>query len=368
MYVNEYMKLAMELAEKGSGYVSPNPMVGAVIVKDGRIIGEGYHKKCGENHAEINAFEDAAQKGNDVAGSTMYVTLEPCSHYGKTPPCVEAIIRNRVAKVVVGILDPNPLVAGRGVEILKESGIEVEYGFMEEELKKQNEIFLKYITTKKPFCILKSAMTLDGKIATHTGDSKWITNELSRNYTHKIRHKVSGIMVGVNTIIKDDPMLNTRLEDRIPSDNAKIIVDTSGRLPLDSRILNQEWEKPVILATTDCIDRGKEEALTSKGVEVLKLPKRDGKVDLAELMSALGERGIDSVLLEGGGTLNYSALEAGIVDKVEFFIAPVILGGAQSKTPVEGAGVGYIKDAFKLKGLEIERFDEDILITGYIER
>lgn len=361
----KYMKRALELAKKGVGYTNPNPLVGAVIVKEGRIIGEGYHQMYGGPHAEINAFTNATE---DVAGATMYVTLEPCSHYGKTPPCANAIVEKKIKKVVIGLKDPNPLVSGKGIEILKNNGIEVVTGVLEEEGRKLNEIFLKYITTKLPFCILKTAMTLDGKIATYTGDSKWITNEKSREFVHQIRHRVSGIMVGIGTILADDPMLNSRLKNGIGSDPHRIIVDSHGRIPLEARILNMESNARTIIAVTEQAPEDKIKLLKDKGAEIIVTPMKNGKVDLSSLMKELGERKIDSVLLEGGGSLNYSALEEGIVDKIYAFIAPKIIGGSEAKTPVEGKGKEFVKDAVILQSIEIQRFDNDIMIEGYIER
>jgi diaminohydroxyphosphoribosylaminopyrimidine deaminase/5-amino-6-(5-phosphoribosylamino)uracil reductase len=361
----KYMKRALELAKKGIGYTNPNPLVGAVIVKNDRVIGEGYHEKYGSHHAEVNAFQNAAE---DVAGATMYVSLEPCSHFGKTPPCANAIVEKGIKKVIIGLKDPNPLVAGKGIEILRSNGIEVVTGVLEEEGRKLNEIFLKYITTKLPFCILKTAMTLDGKIATHTGDSKWITNEMSREFVHQLRHRVSGIMVGIGTILADDPMLNTRLKNGEGSDPHRIVVDSKARLPLEARILSMQSNANTILATTEHADKEKIKLLEEKGVEVIITPLVNGKVDLKTLMRELGERKIDSVLLEGGGSLNYSALEAGIIDKVYSFIAPKIIGGSEAKTPVEGKGMAYIKDAIQLHDIEIQNFDQDILIEGYLGR
>lgn len=369
----KYMRRAMELAEGGRGYANPNPLVGAVIVKDGEIIGEGFHETCGEAHAEINAFRDAEKKGNDVKGADMYVTLEPCSHHGKTPPCAEAIIEKGIGRVFVGIEDPNPLVGGNGIKMLKDAGIEVESGFLEEELKKQNEIFLHYITEKKPFCVMKTAMSLDGKIATYTGDSKWISNEKSRQYVHRLRHCVMGIMVGVNTVIQDDPMLTTRLSEdvfgRAPSDTVKIVVDSLGRIPIDSNLVQniEKTEKGLIVASTDGMDSEKEKELTEKGATVLKIESDNrGRVNLEKLMEKLAEMKIDSVLLEGGGSLNFSALESGVVDKVESFIAPKIIGGRNAITPVEGEGVSLVRNAFELHDTEIEEFDGDIMIRGYL--
>ena len=309
----KYMKRALELAKMGSGYTNPNPLVGAVIVKDGRIIGEGYHQVYGSHHAEVNAFINATE---DVSGATMYVTLEPCSHFGKTPPCADAIVENKIKKVIIGLKDPNPIVSGRGIKILQENGIEVVIGILSEEGKKLNEIFLKYITTKMPFCFMKTAMTLDDKIATYTGDSKWVTGELSREYVHQLRHRVAGIMVGVGTILSDDPLLTTRLKNANGSDPIRIIVDSSGRIPLEAKVLNLKSKSGTIVATTEKADKAKIKALKEKGTKVIITPLKNNKVDLMFLMKTLGEQKIDSVLLEGGSELNYSALEEGIVDKV----------------------------------------------------
>lgn len=358
-----YMKRALELAKKGTGYTSPNPLVGAVIVKDDRIIGEGYHERYGSHHAEVNAFINATE---DVEGATMYVTLEPCSHYGKTPPCANKIVEKKIKKVVIGLLDPNPLVSGKGIEILRKNSIEVVTGVMEQEGKKLNEIFLKYITTKLPYVILKTAMTLDGKIAAYTGDSKWITNEESRAFVHQLRHRVSGIMAGIGTILADDPMLNTRLKDAKGKDPHRIIVDSNARTPLTARILNMESDADTIIAVSEQADKEKVERLKNKGAIVLGIPIKEGGLDLNHLMKELGERKIDSILLEGGGTLNYSALEAGIVDKVYSFIAPKIIGGSEAKTPVEGKGKAYVKDAVVIENIELQRFGGDIMIEGYI--
>lgn len=362
---NIYMKKAIELAKKGIGYVNPNPLVGAVIVKDNRIIGEGYHKIYGDYHAEINALTSATE---NVNGSTMYVNLEPCSHYGKTPPCVNTIIKSGIKKVVIGMKDPNPLVSGKGINVLKNNEIEVTTGIMEEECKKLNEIFLKYITTKTPFCILKSAMTLDGKIATYTGDSKWITNSISRNYVHELRHKVSGIMVGIETILKDNPFLNTRLNNKQGTDPVRIVIDTKGRIPLDSNVLNIKSSAKTIIATTTLIPKDKLKLLENIGCEIIIAPLKNNRVDLNYLMKALGDKKIDSVLLEGGGELNFSALEENIVDKVNMFIAPKIIGGSSSKTPVGGSGVNLIKDSFNLYNTKVHTFESDVMIEGYLKK
>jgi riboflavin biosynthesis protein RibD len=360
----KYMQRALELAAKGIGYTNPNPLVGAVIVKNGKIIGEGYHEVCGSNHAEVNAFKNATE---DVRGATMYVTLEPCSHYGKTPPCANAIVQKGIKKVVIGLKDPNPLVAGRGIQILRDNNIEVITGVMEEEGRELNEIFLKYITTKVPFCILKTAMTLDGKIAAYTGDSKWITNEFSRKYVHALRHRVSGIMVGIGTILADDPFLNTRLDSGNGSDPTRIIVDSSTRIPLEAKVLHIESKAKTIIVATELADKNKIKALEDIGAEIIITPLKNNRVDLTYLMKALGERGIDSVLLEGGSELNYSAIEEGIVDKVNAFIAPKIIGGRGAKTPIGGVGKAVMSEAISIENIQIHSFGDDVMLEGYVK-
>lgn len=340
-----YMKLALELAKKGIGRVHPNPMVGAVIVKDGKILGQGYHKKCGEGHAEVNAFKDAEEKNENVEGAEMYVTLEPCSHFGKTPPCADKIIEKKISKVFIGTLDPNPLVAGRGVKKLKDAGIYVEYGILESECYKLNEVFMKYIVKKEPFVVMKTGMSLDGKIATYSGESKWITEERSREDVHNLRNELTGIMVGINTVLKDNPQLTCRVNGgRNP---IRIIVDSNLKIPMDCKIVNTAKEVETIIATTDKANLDKINSLEDKGVKIIVVPSKNGKVNLKELMTILGKLKIDSILLEGGGTLNFSALEEGIVDKVKIYIAPKIIGGKDSKTPIEGKGIDNLKDAFK---------------------
>lgn len=359
----KYMKRALELAKNGIGYVNPNPLVGAVIVKNDKIIGEGWHAFYGGPHAEVNAFKNAAQ---DAEGAEMYVTLEPCSHYGKTPPCAEAIIRHKIKKVIVALEDPNPEVAGRGIQMLKDSGIEVVVGELEEECRSINEIFLKFITTRFPFCLLKTAMTLDGKIAAKTGDSKWVTNEASRDYVHQLRHRMAAIMVGVNTVIKDNPHLNTRLKNGEGSDPIRIIIDSSARIPLEANVLNHSSKAHTIIAATERADKEKLKQLEQKGAEIILTPFQDKRVDLKYLMQELGARKIDSVLLEGGSELNYSALEAGIVDKVNVFIAPKFIGGSEAKTPVGGDGKMVMQDAVMLSHTKVRQFGEDVMIEGDI--
>ena len=361
-----YMKLALELAKKGIGRVHPNPMVGAVIVKDGKILGQGYHKKCGEGHAEVNAFKDAEEKNENVEGAEMYVTLEPCSHFGKTPPCADKIIEKKISKVFIGTLDPNPLVAGRGIKKLKDAGIYVEYGILESECYKLNEVFMKYIVKKEPFVVMKTGMSLDGKIATYSGESKWITEERSREDVHNLRNELTGIMVGINTVLKDNPQLTCRVNGgRNP---IRIIVDSNLKIPMDCKIVNTAKEVETIIATTDKANLDKINSLEDKGVKIIVVPSKNGKVNLKELMTILGKLKIDSILLEGGGTLNFSALEEGIVDKVKIYIAPKIIGGKDSKTPIEGKGIDNLKDAFKITNLSVSTIGEDILVEGYVEK
>ena len=363
---NFYMKRALDLSVLGSGYTSPNPLVGAVIVKNDRILGEGYHEKYGGNHAEVNSIKNSKE---DVSGATMYVTLEPCSHYGKTPPCANLLVENKFARVVVAMLDPNPLVSGRGVEILRKNGIDVVIGVMEEEAIKINEIFIKFITTRMPFCIIKTAMTLDGKIATYTGDSKWITNEKSRAYVHELRNRVTGIMVGVDTLIKDDPSLTTRLITENGRDSTRIIVDSTLKIPLEAKVLRMPSDKFTIIATTDRADDEKLKELDRlDNVQVVVIPSKNSRVDLRCLMKWLGEHDIDSILVEGGATLNFSMIEEGLIDKVISFIAPKIIGGKNAKTPIGGNGIEKIKDAIMLKDIKVSTFDEDIMIEAYIRK
>ena len=323
-------------------------MVGAVIVKNEIVIGEGYHEKYGEGHAEVNAFKSLKE---DPSGATMYVTLEPCSHYGKTPPCVDKIIQSKIKRVVIGMIDPNPLVSGNGVDKLKRAGIEVKVGVLEDKCKKLNEIFIKYILTKNPFVVLR------------TGESKWITSEKSRLEVHNLRNKLSAIMVGVNTVIKDNPELTCRIENG--NDPIRIIVDSTLKISMDSKVLQNKDNKTIIVTTKRANINSMQELL-KKNIQVIIIEEKNGQVDLSALIKKLGELGIDSILLEGGSTLNYSALEENIVDKVMVYIAPKIIGGESSKKSVGGRGIDKLKDAFKLKDITTNIVDEDILVEGYI--
>lgn len=360
----QFMMEAIKLARKGSGFVNPNPLVGAVIVKNGKVIGQGYHERYGGPHAEVNAVNNAKES---VEGATIYVTLEPCFHYGKTPPCVDLIIKKHFSKVVIGMKDPNPLVAGKSIEKLMSQKIEVVVGILEDEIREMNRVFIKYITEKKPYVIMKTAMTLDGKISTKTGDSKWISGEASRRLVHQMRHDMMGIMVGIGTVLKDDPSLTTRQESQEGLNPRPIIIDSKGRLPLTSRLLKEHDKGTIILGTTEHLQLHIEEALKAEGVTIIKTSSIDGKVNLPELMIELGKLGIDSILLEGGSTLNGNAMEAGIVDEVVSFIAPKIIGG-RGVSPVGGEGVENIKDAKILEQISVQSIGEDILVRGKVRR
>lgn len=354
----EYMNLALDLAKKGEGKVSPNPLVGAVIVKDNKIISYGYHKCFGKKHAEINAIENAK---TSIKGATMYVTLEPCSHFGKTPPCAKRIIEEGISTVYVATKDPNKKVSGKGIQMLKNAGINVHVGLCKDEAIKLNEVFNKYIVSKEPFIISKYAMSLDGKIATKIGDSKWISSKSSREHSHKLRNKYSAILVGINTIINDNPMLNCRLENS--SDPYKVIVDTNLKTPIDSNIVKINPEKTIIF-TSNNKDLNNEVLLKNKGVNII-TTNSYAEVNLNELYFKLGELGIDSVLVEGGGEIHYSFLKENLVDKLLVYIAPIIIGGKNAKTPVEGDGIEYIKDKFSFNFKNIKTIDSDIFIEAY---
>ena len=286
----------------------------------------------------------------------------------RSPPCAEAIVKNKIAKVIVGMIDPNPLVAGKGVEILRKAGIEVTTGIMEQEIRKTNEIFIKYITEKKPFCIMKTAMTIDGKIATRTGDSKWISNEKSRAYVHELRNRVSGIMVGIGTVLSDDPELTTRRKGKTSTNPVRIIIDSTAKVPLDSKVLQCDEKTKTIIATTKLASDDKICSIKQKGAEVIVTPSKNNRVNLSYLMEQLGDKGIDSILLEGGSTLNYSALDEAIVDKVITFISPKIFGGTSDKTTVGGEGIDFVKDSIMLEDTQVSRFDEDIMIEAYVKK
>lgn len=359
----DFMRIAIRLAKNGIGKTSPNPAVGAVIVKNSKIVGKGYHKKAGLPHAEINALKQAGKKAK---GAEMYVTLEPCSHFGRTPPCADAVIKAGAKKIFIGMKDPNPIVAGKGIQRLEKAGIAVETGILEEECRKINETYVKYITAKTPFVTLKLAATLDGKIAAFTGDSKWISSDASRTYAHRMRAQADAVMVGIETILKDDPELTVRLAKG--KNPARIILDSKLRMPLKAKVFDAE-KGNVIIATIK--NRGQKEQkikmLNAKGAEVLLLPSRGSKVDLRALMQELGKREITSLLVEGGSTLAASCIKKGIVDKAVFFYAPKLLG--KEGLPMIGElGIKKVKDAIHLSKLQCRKIGSDILAEGYYKK
>ncbi|MCF7926644.1 MAG: bifunctional diaminohydroxyphosphoribosylaminopyrimidine deaminase/5-amino-6-(5-phosphoribosylamino)uracil reductase RibD [Candidatus Izimaplasma sp.] len=361
----DYMKRALTLAKKGEGFVKSNPLVGAVIVKKDRIIGEGYHHAFGAAHAEVNAINQATEP---VEGATLFVNLEPCSHHGKTPPCASLIIEKKIARVVIGSLDPNPLVSGKGVALLKSANITVITGVLDQENKALNKVFFKYITTKIPYIILKTAMTLDGKIATKTHHSKWITSVKSRMIGHALRHNLMGIMVGINTVIHDDPMLTCRLENDKIMHPIRIIVDSTLKIPLSSKILKTANTYNTLILTTKNHSLETKRNIQKTGATVLEVPTLDNRVNLKVAMTLLGKQGISSILLEGGGTLNFSALNAGIVDEIAAFIAPKIIGGKTALTPVEGTGISTMNSAIALTPISMQQIDTDILIHYHVTK
>lgn len=367
MAEEQFMKRAIELAKQGSGWTAPNPLVGAVVVKNGRVIGEGYHRKYGELHAERNALAACTE---DPAGATLYVTLEPCCHYGKTPPCTEIIIEKKIAKVVIGSRDPNPKVAGKGARILREHGIEVVEDYMREACDALNPVFFHYITTKTPYVVLKFAMTLDGKIATRTGASKWITGEAARNHVHQLRGRYAGILAGIGTVLEDDPMLNCRIDGA--HQPLRIILDSHLRIPMGSRLVRSAKEYPLLIVCNEST-RDREEGtnriqkLKEAGAKVWTLPEKNGHPDLNVLMQRLGEEKIDSVLIEGGGTVNEAALKAHIVHHVYAYIAPKIFGGEDAKTPVEGSGIRLPQECANLRLAKITVLLNDMLLEYDVE-
>lgn len=362
-YDEKYMRLAMQLAGNAIGRTSPNPLVGAVIVKDNRVVGCGWHRKAGTPHAEVHALNQA---GELAQGADVYVTLEPCAHYGKTPPCSKALVEAKVKNVYGGLLDVNPKVAGKGFKILEDAGIHVEYGFLQDELRKQNEVFFKWIEHKKPFIVLKAAMTLDGKIATATGQSKWITNETSRAYGYKLRDIYDGIMVGINTVIEDNPMLTARVDGG--KNPIRIVVDSSLKIDINANVVQDKSAKTIV-ATTDKADKDKILKLQAQDVDVIVVDKDENdKVDIEKLLDILGQQNICSILVEGGATLSGSFVAKKLVDKVDFFIAPKIVGGKEAKTPVAGTGILNLQEALALKDIQIEKLEEDILIIGRVDK
>jgi len=361
----DYMEQALSLAKLALGLVSPNPAVGALVVKDNELVGQGYTQPPGCDHAEVMALEQA---GVAARGGTMYVTLEPCCHYGRTPPCSEAIVASGIKEIHMAMLDPNPIVRGKGKEELEAEGIKVFIGERKQEAKDINEAYIKYITTGMPFITAKYAMSLDGKIATHSGDSKWISNEDSRHYAHHLRYINDAIMAGVNTILVDDPHLTTRCcggrGGTTKKQPLRIIIDSEGCTPKTAQLFKEPGE--VLIVMSRQIQAQEREDYSRLGAELLELPSEKSYIDLKRLFKIMGEREITSVLVEGGSILLGSIFDQGLVDKVVVFIAPIILGGEKAKTAVAGRGVDKVIDSFKLKRVGVERFGQDIMISGYV--
>ncbi|MDI6632192.1 MAG: bifunctional diaminohydroxyphosphoribosylaminopyrimidine deaminase/5-amino-6-(5-phosphoribosylamino)uracil reductase RibD [Bacillota bacterium] len=355
-----FIRRTLELAARARGLTSPNPLVGAVVVRDGRVVGEGYHRRAGLPHAEIEALQAA---GEAARGATLYVNLEPCCHTGRTGPCTEAIIAAGVKRVVAAMVDPNPLVAGKGIARLREAGIDVAVGVMEDEARRLNEAFIKYVTARRPFVILKTAMSLDGKIATVTGESRWITGEAAREYVHQLRNTCDAVLVGIGTVLKDDPSLTTRLPEG-GRDPVRVILDSSARLPLAARVLNQDSEAPTLVATTEVAPAERLAALRQAGAEVL-VCGRGPQVNLDLLLAELAAREIVSVLVEGGSTVNASFLLQGLVDKVVWFIAPRIIGGREALGPVGGSGIRHLARAIRLTETVVKQLGADLCVEGY---
>jgi diaminohydroxyphosphoribosylaminopyrimidine deaminase/5-amino-6-(5-phosphoribosylamino)uracil reductase len=359
----KYMKLAIKEAKKGLGRTAPNPSVGAVIVKEGKVLAGGYHHRAGMPHAEVDAF---GKIGNRAPGGTLYVTLEPCNHFGKTPPCTELILKSGVEKVVVGMRDPNPLVTGGGCEYLEKKGLEVVTGILKDECFALNESFVKFISTGRPFLFAKSAITLDGWTATSTRHSQWITNEKSRRFVHKLRDRVDAVMMGIGTVLADDPAMTARFKVKQGKDPIRIVLDTNFRTPLDAKVMrNQSSAKTIIATSVDGNRSFRDSGPHPKGVETLVCPTAAGKIDLPVLMEKLGEMSISSVLLEGGSMILGAMLRARLIDKFYVFIAPKILGGGDGIPMVAGSGPETMEESLKLQNIKVRRFGDDVLISGY---
>jgi len=355
-----YMKLALSLARKGMEGASPNPMVGAVVVKNGKIVGQGYHKMSGGAHAEVNALHDA---GRAAKGGTLYLNLEPCCHFGKTPPCTDAVIKAGIKRVVAGMTDPNPKVSGKGFDILRKAGIEVDTGVLEAECRKLNEGFIKRVTTGRPFVILKIAASLDGKTATRHKESKWITSEASRLRVHKLRKQVDAIMTGIGTVLADDPLLTPRV-GRVKKLPLRVVVDSLLRVPPTAKIVGVN----TLFVTTDSARVEKLEFLESRGAQVKIFKSSNGKVDMTMVMDYLGKKGINSMMIEAGPELSASLVREGLVDKVIFFYAPRIIGGIDAPGMVGGSGIDKLAEAIPIKDIVVKRCGEDIIIEGYVHR
>jgi diaminohydroxyphosphoribosylaminopyrimidine deaminase/5-amino-6-(5-phosphoribosylamino)uracil reductase len=361
----KFMRAALGFARKGVGKTSPNPAVGAVIVRKGQVVAAGFHRRAGAPHAEVVALNRLGGKAKP--GDTLYVTLEPCNHFGRTPPCTQAILEKGVRKVVVGMKDPNPQVTGGGCEVLSARGVEVVTGILEEECRRLNEWFVTYVTKGRPFVIAKTAMTLDGWTATSKGHSKWVTNERSREWVHRLRNQVDGILVGVGTVMADDPLLTTRLGKGRGRDPVRIIVDTNLRIPVNARVLGHAKGSETLIAVSEDIAGRRLKRFERKEVSLLMCPEKEGRIDLRALMDMLGKRSITSVLLEGGATLMGAMIREKLVDKFCIFKAPKILGASDGRPMALGKGPSRMDQSILLKDVQVRRFAGDLLIEGYPE-
>ncbi len=356
----QYMKSALRLARKGLGRTSPNPMVGALVVRKGVVVGQGFHQKAGGPHAERIALDDAGEKAR---GATLYLNLEPCNHFGRTPPCTRLILERGIKKVVFGMTDPNPRVEGGGAEWLRSQGVEVISGVLEQECRRLNEFFIKWIITGLPFVVLKAAISLDGRIATRTGDSKWISNERSRLLVHRLRNMVDGVLVGIGTVIQDDPLLTVRLPKGKIKDPLRIVIDPRLRISPKVRILNDNGK--TLIVTGNQAPAGKKKRLESQGTEIFSLPEREGRISIQDLLTDLGQRGLTSLLVEGGAEVYASFLNEGQVDKLVVFISPLLIGGQKARGMIGGRGVARITEAIRLKEMKVKTWAGDILVEAY---
>lgn len=369
-YDPTYMQMAIDLAWRGEGFANPNPMVGCVLVKDGIVVGQGWHACFGQPHAERNAVADCLSRGLSPRGAEAYVTLEPCCHHGKQPPCSDLLIEQGVSKVYVGIDDPNPKVAGHGIAQLREAGIEVEVGFLQDQIREQNKAFLKLFTTRMPYVLMKSAMTLDGKIATRTGDSKWVSCDESRAMVHHLRHRMMAICVGIGTVLVDDPLLNCRHQVESPCHPIRIVVDSTARIPLDSQLVRTAEQYPLWVAHTQNASEEKLIHLREKGVRTICCDSSDGHVSVSNLLHQIAnpsdsaQPAIDSLLLEGGASLNAAFLRSGCVDEVNLFVAPKLVGGNTAPSPIADLGVLKMSEALQLRDIECHAVGTDLLIKA----
>ena len=360
---HHYMRQALELAEKGAGYASPNPMVGAVIVNAGQVVGRGFHEKFGSAHAEVNAITAAGEK---TRGATLYVTLEPCNHTGKTGPCTQAILDAHIRRVVIAMPDPNPGVAGGGADYLRSKGVYVETGLEQKAAEQLNEAFVHFVGTQRPFVTAKCAATLDGRIATANGDSKWVTGPVARGVVHELRHRHDAIMVGIDTVLADDPSLTTRREGQPGRDPLRVIIDPKGRLPQTAKMLTQPSDAETWVVVDEKVEQTNKERLLAAGTKLLPLCTDQGRFDMAKVVAILGEKGISSLLIEGGGALLGSAFRGGIVQKIAFFYAPKLLGGDDGVPVCRGRGREMMADAIEISDLTVRSLGPDFLMEGYL--